>query len=121
MQNNKKEATLLRYNNKRFIFFKERVRAAGPIGASGVVVTPMHSAAIDNNFLPYHLPLWVDVQNFFTDRSDQKYFNFFLAQDTGAAIKGPTRIDLFLGKGAYSENIAGRLNSSGSLWAFIPK
>jgi len=121
MQKNVKEATLLRYNNKRFIFFKERRSAAGPIGASGAIVTPMHSAAIDNNFLPYHLPLWADVQNFFTDRSDQKHSNLFLAQDTGAAIKGPTRIDLFLGKGVYPEKTAGRLNSSGSLWAFIPK
>ena len=121
MQKNVKEATLLRYNNKRFIFFKERRSAAGPIGASGAIVTPLHSAAIDNNFLPYHLPLWVDVQNFYTDRINQKHSNFFLAQDTGAAIKGRTRIDLFLGKGAYPEKVAGRLNSKGSLWAFIPK
>ena len=121
MQKNKKEAALLRYHNKRFIFFKERIGVTGPVGASGVIVTPMHSAAIDNNFLPYHLPLWADIQNFYTDRINQKHSNFFLAQDTGAAIKGRTRIDLFLGKGAYPEKIAGRLNSKGSLWAFIPK
>ena len=120
MQENKKEAASLRQKNKRFIFFKERKKAE-PVGASGTIVTPMHSAAVDNNFLMYHLPLWVNVENFYTDRPAKEYSNLFIAQDTGSAIKGATRIDLFLGKGKNAEKLAGSLNSNGSLWIFVPK
>ena len=120
MQENEEKAVSLRHKNKRFIFFKER-KKGGPVGASGAIVTPMHSAAVDNNFLIYHLPLWVNVKNFFTDRPSQSYSNLFIAQDTGSAIKGATRIDLFLGKGKNAEKLAGSLNSNGTLWAFIPK
>ena len=120
MQENEEEVILLRYKNKRFIFFKER-KQDGPIGASGVMVTPMHSAAVDSNIFVYHLPLWVEVKNFYTESPSQNYSNMFIAQDTGSAIKGATRIDLFLGRGEYAENIAGTLNSKGTLWAFIPK
>ena len=120
MQENEEEAISLRHKNKRFIFFKEREKN-GPVGASGAIVTPGHSAAVDNNYLVYNIPLWVDVKNFFTDKPSQNYSNLFIAQDTGSAIKGATRIDLFLGKGEQAEKIAGKLNSKGSLWAFLPK
>ena len=81
----------------------------------------MHSAAVDKSVLPYHLPLWANVNNFYTEGHSQNYSNLIIAQDTGSAIKGVTRIDLFLGKGEEAEQVAGRLNSTGSLWAFIPK
>ena len=120
MQENEEEAIALRYTNKRFIFFKDR-KKNGPLGASGLIVTPMHSAAVDKSVLPYHLPLWANVNNFYTEGHSQNYSNLIIAQDTGSAIKGVTRIDLFLGKGEEAEQVAGRLNSTGSLWAFIPK
>ena len=120
MQENEEEAISLRHKNKRFIFFKDR-KKDGPVGASGLIVTPMHSAAVDKSFLPYHLPLWANVNNFHTEGPSHSYSNLIIAQDTGSAIKGATRIDLFLGKGEEAEKIAGKLNSKGSLWAFIPK
>ena len=120
MQENEEEAIALRHKNKRFIFFKDR-KKDGPVGASGLIVTPMHSAAVDKSYLPYHLPLWANVKDFYTEGPSQSYYNLIIAQDTGSAIKGATRIDLFLGKGKEAEMVAGRLNSSGALWAFIPK
>jgi membrane-bound lytic murein transglycosylase A len=120
MQENEEEAISLRHKNKRFIFFKDR-KKDGPVGASGLIVTPMHSAAVDKSFLPYHLPLWANVKDFYTEGHSQSYSNLIIAQDTGSAIKGATRIDLFLGKGEAAEMVAGKLNSKGSLWAFIPK
>ena len=121
MEDNSEAAIALRHKNERFIFFKERNIFEGPIGSSGAIVTAMHTAAVDKNFLPYHLPLWVEIDNFYNNKAAQKHFNLFVSQDTGAAIKGPTRIDLFLGKGSVAENIAGKLNSNGKLWALIPK
>ena len=121
MEDNSEAAIALRHKNERFIFFKERNIFEGPIGSSGAIVTAMHTAAVDKNFLPYHLPLWAEIDNFYNNKAAQKHFNLFVSQDTGAAIKGPTRIDLFLGKGSAAENIAGKLNSNGKLWALIPK
>jgi membrane-bound lytic murein transglycosylase A len=107
--------------NKRFIFFKERNNLDPPKGSSGTSVTPMHSAAVDNSFIPYHLPLWIQVDRFYNDRQDKQLTNIFISQDSGSAIKGLTRMDLFLGKGKKAEEIAGNLNSKGKIWTLIPK
>ena len=64
MKNNKTAAFELMQKNNRFIFFKERNNLEQPKGSSGVSVTPMHSVAVDNNFIPYHLPLWIQVDSF---------------------------------------------------------
>ena len=121
MRDNEEAAFKLMQRNERFIFFKERNNLEPPNGSSGAIVTPMHSAAIDNRFISYHLPLWVEVDDFYSDRTNKRLTNIFLAQDTGSAIKGMTRIDLFLGKGKEVEGIAGRLNSRGKIWLFLPK
>ncbi|MBT4109777.1 MAG: hypothetical protein HOE34_06545 [Pelagibacterales bacterium] len=121
MQNNKKAATNLMQLNDIFIFFKERINSNGPQGSSGSFVTPMHSVAVDNQFFPYHLPFWFEVENYYSDDIYKKYFNIFIAQDTGSAIKGPTRFDLFLGRGSKAEKIAGKLSSEGKIWALLPK
>jgi len=121
MRNNKSAALELMQKNKRFIFFKERNNLDPPKGSSGTSVTPMHSAAVDNSFIPYHLPLWIQVDRFYNDRQDKQLTNIFISQDSGSAIKGLTRMDLFLGKGKMAEEIAGNLNSKGKIWTLIPK
>ena len=121
MRNNKLAALELMQKNKRFIFFKERNNLEPPKGSSGTSVTAMHSAAVDNNFIPYHLPLWIQVDDFYNDRPDKRLTNIVISQDTGSAIKGLTRMDLFLGKGINAEEIAGRLSSNGKIWTLVPK
>lgn len=121
MRNNKLAALELMQKNKRFIFFKERNNLEPPKGSSGTSVTAMHSAAVDNNFIPYHLPLWIQVDDFYNNRPDKRLTNIFISQDTGSAIKGLTRMDLFLGKGINAEEIAGRLSSNGEIWTLVPK
>lgn len=121
MRDNEEAAFKLMQRNERFIFFKERNNLEPPNGSSGTIVTPMHSAAIDNRFIPYHLPLWVEVDDFYNDSTNKRLTNIFLAQDTGSAINGMTRMDLFLGKGKKAEEIAGKLSSRGKIWLFIPK
>lgn len=121
MRDNEEAAFKMMQKNERFIFFKERNNLEPPNGSSGTIVTPMHSAAIDNRFIPYHLPLWVEVDDFYNNSSNKRLTNIFLAQDTGSAINGMTRMDLFLGKGKEAEEIAGKLSSRGKIWLFIPK
>ena len=121
MRDNEEAAFKMMQKNERFIFFKERNNLEPPNGSSGTIVTPMHTAAIDNRFIPYHLPLWVEVDDFYNNSTNKRLTNIFLAQDTGSAINGMTRMDLFLGKGKEAEEIAGKLSSRGKIWLFIPK
>ena len=121
MRDNEAAAFKLMQRNERFIFFKKRNNLEPPTGSSGTIITPMHSAAIDNRFVPYHLPLWVEVDDFYNESKNKKLTNIFLAQDTGSAINGRTRMDLFLGKGKQAEEIAGMLSSRGKIWLFLPK
>lgn len=105
--------------NPSYVFFRE-IKGEGPIGAQGVPLTPMRSLAIDKRFLPYGAPVWVDVA--LTGRQDSNEFKRLLvAQDTGGAIKGPVRGDLFFGYGKEAEELAGYQNSKGRYFVLLPR
>ena len=88
-------------------------------GSSRAILEPMHSLAVDNTYIPFHIPIWAEIDSY--NKKHSKYTGLFLAHDTGAAIKGPLRFDLFLGHGKEKEEIAGGLNSLGKAWFLIPK
>ena len=103
---NKDEALEIMEQNERYIFFEEYV---GEIkGSAGVNLHPMISIAVDTN---HHnlgdILLINDIKN-------KKNF-LGIAHDTGAAIKGPSRIDLFTGFGHQAEMIASSLNNKISI------
>jgi membrane-bound lytic murein transglycosylase A len=111
-------------HNPRYIFF--RTARKGPVGALGQPLTPMRSVAVDRDRLPsaalafIALPLpKVDIQG--NIERWQPYRGFVLAQDTGSAIKGPGRIDLFTGHGLRAEVTAGHLKHPGALYFLILK
>jgi len=118
MHNKPQEATKIMNMNERYIFFKFR-KEENPIGSSGAELTGFHSAAVDNRFIPYHILLWPGLDL----RKSESMTNrtLFIAQDGGAAIKGPMRVDLFLGYGKEAETIAGSLSKKEKLWALIPR
>ena len=121
MKNNLNKAQSLRHLNDRYIFFEER-KTEKVIGASKASLTPMFSTAVDNKYYPFHLPFWVEVDSFAKEKGKKVLLRtLFLAQDSGGAIKGPLRFDLFLGHGEKEEKIAGSLNSKGRAWVLIPK
>ena len=98
---NKEEASEIMAQNERYIFFEEYV---GEIkGSAGVNLQPMISIAVDTS---YHNLGDILVIN---DIKDKKNF-LAIAHDTGAAIKGPSRIDLFAGFGHKAEMLAAGLN-----------
>ena len=78
-----------------------------------------HSAAVDNRFIPYHTHLWPGIDLRKAEPMENR--TLFIAQDRGAAIKGPMRVDLFLGYGREAEIIAGSLSKKEKLWALIPR
>lgn len=109
------DAKTLMDENPSYVFF--RVLAGGaPLGAEGVDLTPQHSVAVDPRFVPLGTPLWLDVAQ---DGAATR--RLAVAQDTGAAIKGPLRADLFCGAGAAAAAQAGPLRASGRMFLLLPQ
>ncbi len=110
--------------NPSFVFFKRE--KGGPFGCLGVAITPMRSIATDRSFFPKgtlcfietRVPLKKDRQ---PPEKWDNYSGFVLNQDTGGAIKGPGRADLFYGDGSYAEFAAGHMNQPGRLYFLILK
>lgn len=104
--------------NKSYVFFRE-LTDEGPIGGEGLALTPMRSLAVDRSLLPYGLPLWVNISA--PKEGTPSINRMMIAQDTGGAIRGPVRGDVFWGAGDYAENMAGVMKSQGRYWALLPK
>ncbi len=117
MKANRSLAAGLMALNPRFIFFR-RVAGAGPIGAQGAPLTPGRSLAVDPRFVPLGLPLWLDTRHP-VDATPLR--RLVVAQDTGGAIKGALRGDLFWGAGAAAAEAAGRMNEGGRYYVLLPK
>ncbi|HZT52605.1 MAG TPA: murein transglycosylase A [Stellaceae bacterium] len=101
--------------NPSYVFFRE-LPGDGPIGAEGVVLTPGRSLAVDPAFLPLGVPLWLDVA-----QDGRALRRLVVAQDTGGAIRGPVRGDLFWGFGAAAERAAGTMRAEGAYYLLLPK
>lgn len=110
------EAAALIDENPRYIFFRF-IDGDGPQGAQGVALTAGRSLAVDPAHVPLGVPLWLDTR----DPDGQPLRRLMLAQDTGAAIKGPIRGDFFWGAGAPAFDKAGRMKSRGGYWLLLPK
>jgi len=103
--------------NPSYVFFKE-IPGDGPLGSKDVVLTAQRSIAVDRNFIPLGIPLWLDATNRFIPGTTRR---LVIAQDTGGAIKGPVRGDLFWGSGETAERQAGEMNAFGHYALLVPK
>lgn len=101
--------------NPSYIFFRE-LEGPGPVGAQGVPLTQGRSLAIDDDLLAYGLPVWLDTAL----PDGRPWRRLMIAQDTGSAIRGPIRGDIFFGSGEEAEALAGRMKSQGSVWFLLP-
>jgi membrane-bound lytic murein transglycosylase A len=108
--------------NPSYVFF--RVTDEGPMGAIGVPVTAFRSIATDRYLFPKGALCYIETQlPVFDDRDKitgwQAYSGFVLNQDTGGAIRGPGRADLFTGFGKKSQLIAGHMKQYGTFYFLI--
>jgi membrane-bound lytic murein transglycosylase A len=103
--------------NASYIFFRV-LDGDGPVGAQGVALTPGRSLAVDPDFVPLGAPVWLDT----ADPLDaaRPLRRLLVAQDTGSAIKGPVRGDLFWGYGRAAAERAGRMNVRGRYYILLP-
>ena len=101
--------------NPAYVFFRE-VSGDGPIGTEGVVLTPGRSLAVDRNFIPLGAPVFLVAAN-----GGAALQRLVIAQDTGGAITGPVRGDVFWGFGEDAEERAGTMRARGVYYLLLPK
>jgi membrane-bound lytic murein transglycosylase A len=106
--------------NPSYVFFELRdARAEGPNGALNVALTPRRSIAVDRNVIPLGAPVW--LQTTLPDEAQSPLNQLMLAQDTGGAIKGYVRADVFWGRGGDAEKMAGLMKQQGELFVLLPR
>ncbi len=107
----------LLYHNPSYVFFREVSHVdpqKGPLGAMNRSVTAMRSVAVDPDFVTLGAPVWVEK-----DGKDPLR-QLMIAQDTGSAIKGAQRADIFFGTGDAAGLSAGRLRDPGRMYVLMP-
>jgi membrane-bound lytic murein transglycosylase A len=119
-----REAAALRWTNPSYIFFREIAGDIndGPMGAQGVGLTPERSLAVDPRFIPYGAPVFIDAPHPVADQPRMQ--RLLIAQDTGGAIRGPVRGDVFWGAGDWGSpaaQMAGVMKSRGEAYILLPK
>ena len=106
-------------SNPSYVFFTLREPdSSGPMGALNVPLLPERSIAVDPSFIPLGSPVWLDTA--LPGSEPRPYRRLEFAHDTGGAIRGPARADLFLGFGQNAEQLAGAMRQRGKLYVLLP-
>ena len=123
LEKNREQARAVMWENQSYVFFRElkdAVKNSGPIGAQKLPLTPLRSLAVDRGYWALGVPIWVSTTVYL--QNQQVDFNrVMVAQDTGTAIRGAARGDVFMGTGAQAGLDAGRMDQAGSMTALLPR
>jgi membrane-bound lytic murein transglycosylase A len=117
------EAQELRATNRSFVFFRITGLSdeGEPPGAQGVPLTPGRSIAVDKLHVygtPFFIEAELPIEN---ARATTKFRRLVVAQDTGSAIIGPARADVYWGAGDEAGRIAGRIRQQGRFVMLLPR
>lgn len=105
--------------NPSYVFFKALPAGLpGPLGALGVPLTAARSVAVDPLYIPLGAPVYLSTTY---PNSSQPLRQLMMAQDTGGAIKGGVRADVYWGEGESAGKLAGAMRQQGQLWVWLPK
>ena len=105
--------------NRSYIFFRQAPvtdPALGPIAAAGVPLTPGRSLAVDRSLITFHAPVFVEA-----DLAAGLFRHLMVAQDTGSAIVGPSRGDIFFGSGDAAFALAARVRDPARFTLLVPR
>ncbi|WP_322417217.1 murein transglycosylase A [Mesorhizobium huakuii] len=111
------------WRNRSYIFFREadvEDAALGPIAAAKVPLTPGRSVAVDRLLHTFGTPFYIDAPTL-TAFDAKPFRRLMIAQDTGSAITGPARGDLFAGSGDAAGEIAGVVRNAADFYALVPR
>lgn len=114
----------LRRESPSFVFFKAvpLKDGEGALGAQGIGLTPGRSIAVDRALHTYGTPVFISARLPIASPAPETPFQrLMIAQDTGSAIVGPARADLFFGAGAEAGRIAGRIRDPGDFFLLLPR
>ncbi|MBR2141050.1 MAG: MltA domain-containing protein [Rickettsiales bacterium] len=104
--------------NKSYIFFRI-IENNAVVGAFGTTLVPYRTIAVDKKYIPLGFPLWLETTHN-TKRRNTDFNKIVIANDTGSAINGAVRGDIFFGSGVDGENDASFQYSSGTYYLLIP-
>jgi membrane-bound lytic murein transglycosylase A len=124
MEQNPDGAKDVRRQNQSYVFFRE-VQLADKdeaVGAQGVPLTPGRSIAVDKSLHVYGTPFFIQGElPIESEQSKTPFRRLMIAQDTGSAITGPARADLYFGAGAEAGRVSGRLRHNMNFVILVPK
>ena len=119
LQQNPEKAQALLEENRSYIFFQLRKNAEeNPRGSLNIPLTPSRSIAVDPSNIPLGSPVWLDTS--YPGETDHTLQRLTFAQDTGGAIKGYARADMFWGNGEMAEKLAGEMKQQARLYVLLP-
>lgn len=117
VRQNPEEGQQLLWQNESYVFFREVNEIPpelGPLGAMDRSITPMRSVAVDPSMTLLGAPVWIEKQG--ADPINR----LMIAQDTGSAIKGAQRADIFFGTGDEAGRAAGQVKDGGRMVVLMP-
>ncbi|SFI73996.1 membrane-bound lytic murein transglycosylase A [Phyllobacterium sp. CL33Tsu] len=120
---NPDKAQALMWNNRSYIFFREadvEDETLGPVAAAKVPLTNGRSLAVDRLLHTFGTPFYINAPNLKAFGGDG-FARLMIAQDTGSAIVGPARGDLFAGSGDAAGEIAGGIRNRADFYALVPR
>lgn len=117
---NPRQAMEIMQRNPSYVFFRI-VDKPEVVGAIGAPLTPKRSIAIDNKYIPYGLPLYMETDLPSRNGGNIPFHRIMMAQDTGGAIRSPVRADIFFGAGDEAEYLAGYMKNKGIYSLLVPK
>ncbi len=114
---NPEEGRRLLHHNPSYVFFRKVTRLSpnqGPLGAMNRPLTAGRTLAVDPSIVPLGAPVWLEKNGADPIR------RLMVAQDTGSAVKGAQRADIFYGTGDEAGSIAGRIRDTGRMVVLLP-
>ncbi len=119
------EAREIMRMNRSFAFFREVSELSPdsePAGAEGVNLVPKRSIAVDKAIHVYGTPFWIEADlPIASEKPTTRFRRTMIAQDTGGAIVGPARADIYFGAGIDAGTVSGRIRHPGKFFILVPK
>lgn len=118
------EADEVLWHNRSFIFFREAAVddvGLGPVAAAKVALEPGRSLAVDRMIHTFGTPFFISSDSLTSIEGGRPFRRLMLALDTGSAIVGPARGDIFTGSGDEAGRMAGAVRNDADFFIFIPK
>jgi len=120
LKDHPQQAQALLEENRSYIFFRLREKTnENPRGSLNIPLTPSRSIAVDPGNIPLGSPVWLDTS--YPNEPDGSLQRLAFAQDTGGAIKGYARADMFWGNGEQAEKLAGEMKQEAKLYVLLPQ